>query len=395
MNNLIEWLRRSFVDSSLSIAGTEINFLNLVAALIFLGVCIYIARLVRRLLDRFITKLQFQPNLKTQVLWLMSLTIVLLGLLGGLAIIGIDLTILGRLFTYSIMLGQTRFSLSSLVLFAAVIAGAVLLSRYLRVILRDRLLPPFQLPENSQFLILRAIDIGVIALGVLLALNLTGLSLSSIMVVVGGLGIGIGFGLQNIASNLVSGLILLFERPIRVGDRVTVGETLGIVRAINIRSTVLVTPDNINMIVPNSHFVSETITNWTYGDRVIRIKIPVGVAYGSDTALVQKTLLEIAQNHPDVLQGPIAPVPAVTEPMVRFIRFGNSSLDFELVAWVPDVQYRIKVISELHFMIDQGFREKGIVIAFPQMDVHLDYAEKNGGLKGSHARSIPDVTQAS
>lgn len=394
MNNLVEWLRSTFIDSSLPIVGTEINLLKVVAVLIFLGVAIYIARLVRRLLDRFLTKLQFHSNLKMQILWLTSLTIILLGLLGGLATIGLDLTILGRLFTYGIVLGQTRFSLMSLFLFAAVVTGAVFISRYLRVILRDRLLPPFQLPENAQFLLLRAIDIGVVVLGVLLALNLTGLSLSSIMVVVGGLGIGIGFGLQNIASNLVSGLILLFERPIRVGDRVTVGETLGIVRAINIRSTVLVTPDNINMIVPNSHFVSEPITNWTYGDRVIRIKIPVGVAYGSDTALVQKTLLEIAQNHPDILQRPIAPVPAVTEPMVRFIRFGNSSLDFELVAWIPDVQYRIKVISELHFMIDQKFRDKGIVIAFPQMDVHLDYADKNGALKSSHARSISDVTQA-
>ncbi len=140
------------------------------------------------------------------------------------------------------------------------------------------------------------------------------------------------------------------------------------------------------MIVPNSQFVTETITNWTYGDRVIRIRIPVGVAYGSDTALVKQTLLEMAQEHPEILKEPVPGVPAVTEPTVRFNQFGNSSLDFELLAWIPDVQFRFKVASDLHFMIDQKFREKGIVIAFPQMDVHLDYLKKNG----SAASSLPN-----
>ncbi len=118
---------------------------------------------------------------------------------------------------------------------------------------------------------------------------------------------------------------------------------------------------------------------------MIRIRIPVGVAYGSDTALVKDSLLGVAKEHPDILKERDPRVPAVNEPVVRFIRFGNSSLDFELIAWIPDVQLRFKVISDLHFLIDQKFREKGIVIAFPQMDVHLDYVNNNGAPKSSLA----------
>lgn len=383
MNDIIQWLRSIIVEPSIPIAGIDITVLKALEFLIFVGVSFYLARLIRRVLGRFLSRLSLDPNRQAWLLWLTSTAVVLIGVIIGLGFIGIDMTILGRVFTFSITIGQTSFSLTSLILFVLVIVAAVILSKYLRVVLRDRVLPPFQLPENSQFLLLRTVDIGVVAMGVLLALNLTGLSLNSLMVVLGGLGIGIGFGLQNIASNLISGLILLFERPIRVGDRVTVGETLGIVHAINIRSTILVTPDNINMIVPNSQFVSETITNWTYGDRMIRIKIPVGVAYGSDTALVKETLLEVAQEHPEILKEAVPNVPAVTEPIVRFIQFGSSSLNFELLAWIPNVQFRLKVVSDLHFMIDQKFREKGIVIAFPQMDVHLDDLKKNGSPRSS------------
>jgi potassium-dependent mechanosensitive channel len=378
MHDVIAWFRGVFVELRIPIAGTDINLLRAVELLLFLGLALYLAGVIRRLLDRFLSRLPLNPNRQAQLLWLTSTSVVLIGALAGLAAIGIDLTVLGRVLTFSVTIGQTHFSLTSVILFVLVVAGAVILSKYLRVVLRDRVLPPFELPENTQFLLLRTVDVGVVIMGVLLALNVTGLGLNSLMVVLGGLGIGVGFGLQNIASNLISGVILLFERPIRVGDRVTVGETIGIVHAINMRSTILVTPDNINMIVPNSQFVVETITNWTYGDRVIRIKVPVGVAYGSDTALVKETLLGAANSHSEILKEPVSSLPTVTEPMVRFIRFGSSSLDFELIAWIPDVQLRLKVISDLHFAIDQKFRDKGIVIAFPQMDVHLYRPQKNG-----------------
>jgi potassium-dependent mechanosensitive channel len=378
MNNLSQWFRSVFIEPSVTVAGKEIHLLNVMELVIALAVSFYLARVVRRLLDRFFSRLPLQPGRKALLLGLASATVILLGALVGLAVVGIDLTIVGHALTFSVAIGQTRFSLATLIVFVLVVAGAVILAKYLRVVLRDRVLPPFELPENAQFLLLRTVDVSIVVLGVLLALNITGLGLNSLMVVLGGLGIGIGFGLQNIASNLVSGVILLFERPIRIGDRVTVGETIGVVHAINMRSTVLVTPDNINMIVPNSQFVSETITNWTYGDRIIRIKVPVGVAYGSDTALVKETLLEVAGNHPDVLKEPNPNLPAKGQAMVRFVSFGSSSLDFELVAWIPDVQYRLSVISDLLFMIDQKFREKNLVIAFPQMDVHLDYVNQNG-----------------
>jgi small-conductance mechanosensitive channel len=195
--------------------------------------------------------------------------------------------------------------------------------------------------------------------------------MNSLLVALGGLSIGIGFGLQNIASNLASGVILIFERPIKIGDRVSVGNTLGIVAAINLRSTIVTTPEDIDIIVPNSKFISEAVTNMTHRNKRTRLKVPVGVSYQSDEDLVKKVLLEVAHSHPEILKDTDPDTPEVQAPFVRFIRFGDSSLDFELLAWIPDVMNRFEIISDLHFMTRKKFREHGIVVAYPQRDVHF------------------------
>jgi small-conductance mechanosensitive channel len=191
--------------------------------------------------------------------------------------------------------------------------------------------------------------------------------LSGLTVVAGLLSVGIGFGLQNTASNFISGLILLFERPIKVGDWITVGEVSGDVREINLRSTTVITPDNISIIVPNSEFVSGRVVNWSHGERKIRVHIPVGVAYGSDVELVTRVLLEEAERHSGVMRTPA--------PKVWFTGFGDSSLNFELLAWIPEPTARPQVISDLNYAIDSAFRRNNVEIPFPQRDVHVRSGE--------------------
>lgn len=217
----------------------------------------------------------------------------------------------------------------------------------------------------------------VVVLGLLVIVQTAGIDLTTLNVLAGAIGIGIGFGLQNIASNFISGLIILFERPIKIGDRIEVGNVEGDVVAINARSTTVVTNDNIAIIVPNSKFVSEDVINWAYTDRIVRFRVPVGVSYGSDPRAVEQLLLEVANSNTDVLPDP--------PPVVRFMKFGDSSLEFELRVWSTTLLHKKgKLISDLNFAIFETFRNAGIEIPFPQRDLHLrsvpqDLRLDNGG----------------
>lgn len=176
------------------------------------------------------------------------------------------------------------------------------------------------------------------------------LDLSSLAVIVGGLGIGIGFGLQNIVSNFVSGLIILAERPIAIGHRVEVGGVAGQITKISLRSTIVVTNDNITIIVPNSNFITNPVTNWSYGDSKVRLRLPVGVAYGSDVEKLKRLLLEMAAENPAVLKEPAPPV--------RFLEFGDSALNFELAVWTIDMaRSPTRFRSELFFAVERKLRE--------------------------------------
>jgi small-conductance mechanosensitive channel len=207
----------------------------------------------------------------------------------------------------------------------------------------------------------------VIALAVLFALSLAGIEFANLAIVAGALSVGIGFGLQNVVNNFVSGLILLFERPVRTGDWIVVGNTQGTVKSINIRSTTVQTFDRAEVIVPNSELISGQVTNWTLDTPRGRICLPVGVAYGSDTTKVKEVLLETGKAHPRV----VCDDSHWPKPNVLFLAFGASSLDFELRVIVRDISERAQVISDLNFAIDQAFRDNGIEIPFPQQDVYL------------------------
>ena len=203
-------------------------------------------------------------------------------------------------------------------------------------------------------------------IAVVIALSAADIDLAGLALIGGGLALGIGFGLQAIASNFVSGLILLFERPIKAGDFVTVGEVEGFVRRIRIRATDIETLDNQNVLVPNSELVSGRVTNWVLRNPQGRLRIRVGVAYGSDTELVRKLMEQVGREHEDVISDGRAPAPRAL-----FMGFGDSSLDFELRVRIRRIEKRFSVISDINFEIDRVFRENGIEIPFPQRDVHL------------------------
>lgn len=216
-----------------------------------------------------------------------------------------------------------------------------------------------------------------IILGLVVIFSSVGIDLSAFTVLLGTLGVGIGFGLQNITSNFISGISLLLERPIKVGDRIEVGETSGEIVKIGLRATTVLTNDNIAIIVPNSDFMTKEVVNWSYNDKKVRLRIKIGVGYSSDVRLIEKILLEVAEKNGDVLKDPA--------PAARFMGFGDSALDFELRIWTTELIHRPgKLTSDLYFSIFEALNKHNIEIPFPQRVVHI---EKNERQKESRSDS--------
>jgi potassium efflux system protein len=240
---------------------------------------------------------------------------------------------------------------------------------YLKQLIDRHWLANTEMSSSSRDTVLTLAGYGGFAAVITLSLGIAGLRLTGLTVIIGALSVGIGFGLQNIVNNFISGLILMFERPIKKGDWIQVGTTEGYVKKISIRSTIVQTFDRSDVIVPNSELISSQVINMMLDDQRGRLRISVGVAYGSDTELVQRLLLEAAHAHDQVITDGSTP-----EPRAIFQAFGESSLDFDLLVHLKDIDLKLRVRSEIHTMIDKAFRKHGIEIPFPQRDVHL----KNG-----------------
>jgi small-conductance mechanosensitive channel len=239
-----------------------------------------------------------------------------------------------------------------------------LAARLGRKVVRDRILARTSVEQGLQYALSVATGYLIFLVGLTVGLQSLGLDLTSIAFLGGAIGIGIGVGLQPVVNNFVSGLILLVERPVKVGDRVEIEKLTGDIVKIAARSTWVRTNDNVVIIVPNSEFTSKRVTNWTANDRRVRITVPVGTSYSSEPDRVRELLLEVARGHKDVLADP--------PPDVVFIGFGDSSLNFELRVWTSS-QVRTPLIlrSDLYFAIFRSFQESGIEIPFPQRDLHL------------------------
>ena len=257
------------------------------------------------------------------------------------------------------------FHLSITDLTFAVITFLVLLTatRWLQRLLETRVFPQTRLDAGMRNSLKSTVGYVGLIIAVAAAISTAGIDLSNIAIIAGALSIGIGFGLQNIVNNFVSGLILLAERPIKIGDWIVVGEHEGFVQRINVRATEVRTFQESSVIIPNSELLSSALVNWTHKDAMARVEVPVGVSYGTDVDLVRDTLIEVAASHPEVMREP--------EPFVLFMAFGDSSLDFELRCFVPLAGRRVRIATAMRFEIVRLFRERGIEIPFPQRDVNL------------------------
>lgn len=204
----------------------------------------------------------------------------------------------------------------------------------------------------------------IILIGLLVVVQTAGIDLTTLNVVAGALGLGIGFGLQTIVANFIAGLIIMFERPIKIGDRIVVGETEGDVVSIGARGTTVVDNDGIAVIVPNLKFITENVINWKYSGSEVRFKIPVSVAYGTDARQVEAALLKVAKADPDILDQP--------PPAVRMMEFGDNGVHFELRAWTRTLTNKKGILfSKLNFAIYEAFNAEGISFPFPQRDLHV------------------------
>ena len=266
-------------------------------------------------------------------------------------------------FGFGFMVGSRKVTLGLVLTAAAVLYGSFLISWAVQTLLMRGVFTSRELQVGVRISIARLIHYGFVFVGFLLALVALGVQFRDITIIAGALGVGIGFGLQGIVNNFVSGLILLFERPVKVGDFIQLGEQWAEIKKIGLRATVVETLDRSEIVVPNSDLVSNQVTNWTLSNRILRIVIPVGVEYGSDVPLVMETLKEAATANSKVMRLP--------EPRILFVNFGESSLDFELRVWISNIDDRFTVKSQLLQEIDSRFRQAGIVIAFPQRDLHL------------------------
>jgi small-conductance mechanosensitive channel len=265
-----------------------------------------------------------------------------------------------RLFT----LGSAELTLGVVLKLALLCALVLVGERLIRRKVTMQVLRRTKIDAALQYAIAKISGYVVILIGFYIALNAVGINLNSLTVVAGAIGIGIGFGLQNIIQNFIAGLIILAERPIALGDRVEVGGIAGTVTKIELRATVIVSTDNISTIVPNSNFITNPVTNWSHGDPRVQIRVPFGVAYGSNLDHLRRAVERVGAENADTLADP--------KPTLYFVSFGDSALNFELGVWTRTMtQSPRSYISAINFGIERALREAKIEIPFPQRDLNL------------------------
>lgn len=261
-------------------------------------------------------------------------------------------------------LGDNEISLITIIYVLFSFVALTWISGRFRKILVSRILVKANIEPSVRESIGTVTKFLIILIGTIIIIQTAGIDMTAITLVAGALGVGIGFGLQNITDNFISGIIILFEKPIKVGDRIEVGEIQGNVTNISFRATQVLTNDNISVIVPNSQFISNQVINWSHNDRNIRFRIPVGVSYNEDPDKIRELLLQVADANPHVLKTP--------PPSVLFDAYGDNSLNFFLAVWTATHTDRPRVLkSELYFEIFRKFKAEGVEIPFPQRDIHL------------------------
>jgi len=273
--------------------------------------------------------------------------------------LGKHLSWLGR----GISVGGTEITIINAAYLIIFLVFFIFLSRIIREGLQNRVLPRTGLDIGTRASFVNIVIYAFWIIAIYTGINILGINLSSLAFMAGALGIGIGFGLQNVVNNFVSGIILLFDPSIQVGDMVKIGEDWGTVSRINIRTTIVQTFDNASLIIPNSEMLSNRVTNWSFKDPKVRRQVDVGVAYGSDVQLVRKILLQIVGDMSEIMDDPA--------PRVDFTDFADSALVFRVRFWIASPEFWLSAPTELRFRIDEEFKKNDIEIAFPQQDIHI------------------------
>jgi small-conductance mechanosensitive channel len=335
-----------------------VTILGLIAFAGFFTAGLLIARFLQsQIVRRFFSRFKIDTNFIAIVTTILSLAAIVFFTVTAVNAAGIPLA-------WNATLSPIKLSLVQIFLLVALLIAVFWISSRTKRFLFNRLLAQSGLDRSLQYAIAQVVSNIVLVVGIFFVLENTGIHLAALAVFAGAVGVGLGFGLQNIASNFISGLVILAERPITIGDRVEVAGIAGQVEHIRARSTVIRTNDNIMMIVPNTKFIDSPVTNWTYGDRRVRFRIPVSVAYGSDIAKVRDTLLAVAGENPHTLKEPA--------PSVFLENFGENAIDFKLVVWSSEMSARpSRYRSDMNFAIAEKFREAGIEMPFPQRDLHI------------------------
>jgi small-conductance mechanosensitive channel len=347
-----------FYNPRFDLFGRQISLAGVTA---FVG-CILLALIISSVLQSAIIR-RLLSRLGLDKRW-MGLAMSTLGFAAFVALIFVGIRLAGIPIPVEAKIPGIGLTAIQIINLLVLVVLVIWLSSASKRFLFNRFLSRSGMDRALQFALAQIVGYIVLVTGILVAVQNVGINLSTLAVFAGALGVGLGLGLQDIASNFISGLVILAERPIKIGDRVEVDGVAGQVSSIRTRSTTVITNDNISMIVPNSKFIENTITNWSHGDPKVRFRIPVGVAYGTDTDLLRTLLIKIAREHPGSLADP--------EPTVFFDGFGESSLNFELVVWSEEMSYRPRRFrSDLNFSIERALREAGIEIPFPQRDIHI------------------------
>ena len=342
----------------LHVAGHDVSFLGLIAFVALLSVGLLMARVLQSdVVRRFFARFKIDSNFIAIVTTILSLAVLVFFTISAINAAGIPLA-------WNAPLPGISLSLVQVFLLVGLLIVVFWISSRTKRFLFNRFLVNSGLDRALQYAIAQIVSNIVLVVGIFIVLENTGIHLGALTVFAGAVGVGVGFGLQNIASNFISGLVILAERPITIGDRIEVAGVAGQVQQIRARSTVIRTNDNITMIVPNTKFIDSPVTNWTYGDPRVRFRIPVGVAYGSDVSKVTEALLAAGRENTNTLKEPA--------PSVYLDKFGESSIDFELVVWSSEMSYRPRRYrSDLNFAVEEKLRQAGIEIAFPQRDLHI------------------------
>ncbi len=335
-----------------------VTVLGLIAFAGFFAAGLLIARFLQsQIVRRFFSRFKIDVNFIAIVTTILSLASIIFFSVTAINAAGIPLP-------WNAPLPAIKLSLLQIFLLVALLIVVFWISSRTKRFLFNRLLAESGLDRSLQYAIAQIVSNIVLVVGIFVVLENTGIHLAALAVFAGAVGVGVGFGLQNIASNFISGLVILAERPITIGDRVEVAGIVGRVHQIRARSTVILTNDNIAMIVPNSKFIDSPVTNWHYGDPRVRFRLPVGVAYGSDINKVREALIAAAREHSATLNDP--------EPTAFLEKFGDSTIDFELVAWTQEMSYKPRRFrSDLNYLIYKHLTAAGIEIPNPQRDLHI------------------------